>query len=92
MVAVPFLACEFGWLVAEVGRQPWTVNEILPTWLSASTHSVGYMVFSLAGFILLYTAFAIVEVYLMLLFIRKGPEEHGAGPPVAAGGRTLAAH
>lgn len=95
MVPVPFLACEFGWLVAEVGRQPWTVNEMLPTWLSASTHSVGYMVFSLSGFILLYTAFAIVEIYLMLLFIRKGPEEHGAGQAAAIGlpsaGRKLAA-
>ncbi len=77
MIPVPFLACEFGWLVAEVGRQPWTVYEMLPTWLSASTHSVSYMVFSLCGFILLYTAFAIVEVYLMVHFIRKGPEEHG---------------
>src|SRR5690625_5668297 len=37
MIPVPFLACEMGWLVAEMGRQPWTVFEILPTWLSAST-------------------------------------------------------
>src|SRR5690625_6449069 len=43
MIPVPFLACEMGWLVAEMGRQPWTVFEILPTWLSASTHSVTYM-------------------------------------------------
>lgn len=67
---------------------------MLPTWLSASTHSVAYMVFSLSGFILLYTAFAIVEVYLMLLFIRKGPEEHGAAVPVPAvgpAGHALAA-
>lgn len=95
MVPVPFLACEFGWLVAEVGRQPWTVNEMLPTWLSASTHSVDYMVFSLSGFILLYTAFAIVEVYLMLLFIRRGPEEHGSSPHAAGQSsidRKLAAH
>lgn len=77
MIPVPFLACEFGWLVAEVGRQPWTVYEMLPTWLSASTHSVSYMVFSLSGFILFYTVFAIVEVYLMVHFVRKGPEEHG---------------
>jgi cytochrome d ubiquinol oxidase subunit I len=84
MIAAPFLTCEFGWLVAEVGRQPWTVNEMLPTWLSVSTHSVPYMVFSLGGFLLLYTAFAIVEVYLMLHFIRRGPEEHGTGHEAAA--------
>jgi len=77
MIPVPFLACEGGWLVAEVGRQPWSVYEMLPTWLSASTHSETYMIFSLSGFILLYTVFAIIEIFLMLHFIRKGPEEHG---------------
>jgi len=76
MIPVPFLACEFGWLVAEVGRQPWTVNEMLPTWLSVSTHSAPYMVFSLLGFILIYTIFAAVEVFLMVHFIRKGPDDH----------------
>jgi cytochrome d ubiquinol oxidase subunit I len=75
MIAVPFLACEAGWLVAEVGRQPWTVYETLPTWLSVSTHSEAYMIFSLSGFILLYTIFAIIEMFLMLHFIRKGPDE-----------------
>ena len=92
MVPVPFLACEFGWLVAEVGRQPWTVNEMLPTWLSASTHSAAYMVFSLTGFILLYTAFAVVEVFLMLHFIRKGPEEHRTESEADPAHRAAAAH
>ncbi len=78
MIPVPFLAAEMGWVVAEVGRQPWTVYEVLPTWLSASTHSVQYMIFSLAGFMILYTIFAIIEVVLMVHFIRKGPEDHGA--------------
>ena len=75
MIPIPFLACEAGWLVAEVGRQPWTVYEVLPTWLSASTHSVPYMIASLSGFLVLYTIFAIIEVALMLHFIRKGPED-----------------
>lgn len=75
MIPVPFIACEMGWLVAEMGRQPWTVFEILPTWLSVSTHSVTYMVVSLTGFVLLYTAFAIVEMYLMVRSVKKGPAE-----------------
>ena len=75
MIPVPFLACEMGWIVAEMGRQPWTVFEILPTWLSVSTHSVTYMVVSLTGFVLLYTVFAIVEMYLMVRSVKKGPEE-----------------
>ncbi|HDU8656023.1 TPA: cytochrome ubiquinol oxidase subunit I [Morganella morganii subsp. morganii] len=79
MIPVPFIACEMGWLVAEIGRQPWTVYEILPTWLSVSTHSVTSMSVSLAGFFILYTAFAIVEIYLMLHFIKKGPEQSASG-------------
>jgi cytochrome d ubiquinol oxidase subunit I len=78
MIPVPFLACELGWLVAELGRQPWTVYGVLPTWLSASTHSVAYMIFSLIGFVGLYTVFMIAEMYLMLRAIRNGPDEpHG---------------
>ena len=73
-IPVPYIACEAGWLVAEMGRQPWTVYGVLPTWMSASTQSVGYMVFSLAGFVLIYSAFIAVEAYLMIKFIRKGPD------------------
>ncbi len=79
MIPVPFLANETGWLVAELGRQPWTVFGVLPTWMSASTHSVGYMVFSLAGFVLLYSIFIAVEMALMVRAIRQGPDEPGSG-------------
>ncbi|HMA32642.1 MAG TPA: cytochrome ubiquinol oxidase subunit I, partial [Casimicrobiaceae bacterium] len=78
-IPVPFIACEMGWLVAEIGRQPWTVYQVLPTWMSASTHSVAYMVFSLAGFIVLYSIFIAIEMYLMVRAIREGPDDHGAG-------------
>ena len=77
MIPVPFLAAEMGWLVAEIGRQPWTVFGMLPTWMSASTHSVGYMIFSLVGFVGLYSIFIAVEMYLMVKAIKQGPEEHG---------------
>jgi len=90
MIPIPFLACEFGWVTAEVGRQPWTVFGLLPTWMSASSHTVGYMAFSLVGFVLLYTVFIAVEMYLMVRAIRKGPEHQvfdedaGADPDLAA--------
>jgi cytochrome d ubiquinol oxidase subunit I len=85
MIPAGFLACEFGWLTAEMGRQPWSVFETLPTWLSASTHSVSYMVFSLIGFVSLYSIFIVVEMYLMFKFARKGPDEHGTGGGSLAG-------
>ncbi|MGH8111297.1 MAG: cytochrome ubiquinol oxidase subunit I [Rhodanobacteraceae bacterium] len=77
MPLAPWFSVELGWLTAEMGRQPWTVFGILPTWLSASTHSVAYMIFSLAGFVLLYSIFAVIEVYLMRRAIREGPAGHG---------------
>jgi len=80
MIPIPFLANEAGWLVAEMGRQPWTVFGMLPTWMSASTHGVAYMAFSLAGFVLLYGIFVVVEMYLMVRAIRQGPD----GPDVEA--------
>ena len=80
MIPVPFVACEMGWLTAEIGRQPWTVYGILPTWMSASSHSVAYMIFSLTGFVLLYSIFIAIEMFLMVKFIRKGPDEGGHDP------------
>jgi cytochrome d ubiquinol oxidase subunit I len=70
---VPWIAAELGWFVAEYGRQPWTIYGVLPTFFSASTLSVGSLYGSLAGFIGLYTALAVVEVYLMLKYARQGP-------------------
>ena len=96
MIPVPFIANEFGWLTAEIGRQPWTVYGLLPTWMSASSHSVGYMVFSLIGFVALYTVFIVIEMFLMVKFIKKGPHDHAEpGPastlrPALAGGRASA--
>jgi cytochrome d ubiquinol oxidase subunit I len=75
LLPVPFLACELGWLTAELGRQPWTVYEKLPTWISASTHTAGYLIFSLTGFTLIYLLFIIIEMFLMVKFVRKGPDD-----------------
>ncbi len=94
MIPVPFLANEAGWLVAELGRQPWTVFGVLPTWMSASTHSVTYMAFSLIGFVGLYSIFIVVELYLLVRAIRLGPAEPrptlaGHAVPAAAYGTKL---
>ena len=75
-IPLPFIANEAGWIVAEMGRQPWTVYGLLPTYMSASSHSVGYMVFSLIGFVSIYTIFAIIEMTLMVKSIKQGPDEH----------------
>jgi cytochrome d ubiquinol oxidase subunit I len=79
MLPAPWIACELGWVVAEYGRQPWTIYGVLPTHLSVSTLSVNSLYGSLAGFIGFYTVLLIVEVYLMQKFARQGPGSLGTG-------------
>jgi len=80
---LPWLAIEVGWYVAEGGRQPWTIDGVLPTFLSASSISASNVWLSLSGFILLYSALAVVELYLMIRTIREGPAEHAPVPAPA---------
>lgn len=71
---LPWVAAELGWVIAEYGRQPWVVHGILPTMLGSSSVNAAQVMTSLIGFILFYTVLAIVEVYLMVKYIRLGPE------------------
>ncbi len=73
MMPLPWIACETGWFVAEFGRQPWTIAEILPTFLSVSSLTELDLYLSLAGYISLYTLFLAIEMFLMLKFIKQGP-------------------
>lgn len=72
-IPIPWIACEMGWFVAEYGRQPWTIAEVLPTALSVSHLTEGEIIASMIGFCVFYTLLLIVEIYLMFHFARKGP-------------------
>jgi cytochrome d ubiquinol oxidase subunit I len=72
-IPLPWIACETGWFVAEFGRQPWTIAEVLPTFLSASSLTELDLYLSLAGYLGLYSAFLLIEMFLMLKFIKLGP-------------------
>jgi len=87
---LPWVAIELGWIVAEYGRQPWAIEGVLPTALGVSSASAGQVLTSLGGFLLFYTALAVVDVFLMLKFVRKGPDGLGIWPPMDPS--TAAAH
>ena len=86
---LPWIAIESGWFVAEFGRQPWAVGEILPTFLGTSTLTEWDLIGSLAGFVFFYSILLVVEMYLMIKFAKQGPsslhtgryhfEKHGGG-------------
>ncbi|MET3131518.1 cytochrome d ubiquinol oxidase subunit I [Oxalobacteraceae bacterium GrIS 1.11] len=78
-IPLPWVAAELGWVVAEYGRQPWTIAGILPTHLSASTLNVGNLYFSLAGFIGFYSLLLVIEMGLMIKFARLGPSSLHTG-------------
>ena len=74
-IPLPWIAAEMGWIVAEYGRQPWTVDGILPTALSVSHLSVTQLLLTIAGFALFYTVLFVVEMGLMIKYIKKGPTQ-----------------
>jgi cytochrome d ubiquinol oxidase subunit I len=70
---LPWIAIEFGWYVAESGRQPWTIDGVLPTYLSASNIAASNVWVSLGLFVAVYSTLAVIEVMLMLRAIGEGP-------------------
>ncbi len=78
-IPLPWIASELGWFVAEYGRQPWTIAEILPTHLSVSTRTTEELYMSLAGFIIFYTLLFIIEIFLMFKYARLGPSSLHTG-------------
>jgi cytochrome d ubiquinol oxidase subunit I len=72
-IPLPWISTELGWILAEVGRQPWAVEGVLPTFLGASSLTVSQLWGTIIGFTVLYGALAVVEVGLILHAIKKGP-------------------
>ncbi len=70
---LPWIAAELGWTTAEVGRQPWTIDGILPTALSVSSLPAWNVAVSIAGFVIIYSSLLVVEMFLMVRAVRKGP-------------------
>ena len=77
---LPWIAAELGWVVAEMGRQPWAIDGVLPTFLAPSSLGRTELWITLIGFTALYGALAVVEVHLMISAIRSGPFDHADDP------------
>jgi cytochrome d ubiquinol oxidase subunit I len=76
-ISFPFLANTFGWVMTEVGRQPWTVFGLMTTADSVSPNvSPGTVLLSIIIYVLIFTILACVMVYVMIHEIKKGPDVH----------------
>lgn len=71
---LPWIAAEAGWIIAEVGRQPWIIEGILPTFAGVSQVSPTHIISSLIGFVVLYTFLLVMDLILMVKYIKIGPE------------------
>lgn len=78
-IPLPWIAIESGWFVAEYGRQPWAIGEVLPTAVANSSLTAGDILFSMLLICGLYTLFLVIEMYLMFKFARLGPSSLKTG-------------
>lgn len=69
-----YIATESGWVVAEMGRQPWTIQDILPTWVAVSNIQASSVIVTFFIFLVLFTAMLITEINILCKQIKKGPE------------------
>ncbi|NLX66565.1 MAG: cytochrome ubiquinol oxidase subunit I, partial [Bacteroidales bacterium] len=73
-IPLPFIAGQTGWVVAEMGRQPWTIQDILPVQLATSAVSPGNIITTFIIFTLLFTGMLLAEATIMVKQIKKGPD------------------
>ena len=74
LVPLAYIASECGWLVAEFGRQPWTIQDMLPTWAAVSDLNAGSVALTFILFLILFTTMLAVEINILLKQIAKGPD------------------
>jgi cytochrome d ubiquinol oxidase subunit I len=93
VMPLPWIAMESGWVLAELGRQPWAVEGVLPTFLGASSLTAPQIWATIVGFTLLYGALAVVEIGLIVRTVRRGPyARHQEASAADAAATASAAH
>ena len=73
-IPLVYICGQSGWVVAEVGRQPWTIQGLLPVNVAISSLSAGAVKTTFFLFLAIFTLFLAIEIRIMIGAIRKGPE------------------
>jgi cytochrome d ubiquinol oxidase subunit I len=79
IISIPlaYLASQFGWIVTEVGRQPWVIQDLMPAIKAVSNINVGSVKLTFALFAIIFTLLLIAEIKIMLKQIKIGPKDGG---------------
>ncbi len=78
LIAMPlaWVATEAGWVVAEMGRQPWAIQDLLPVKAAVSKLAPTSVIITFTLFALLFTAMLVAELNIMKKAIKAGPDSH----------------
>lgn len=74
-VPLAYLASQAGWVVAEVGRQPWAIQDLMPVGVAASKIPSGSVSVTFFLFLALFTALLAAELSIMFRQIKTGPKD-----------------
>ena len=79
IISVPlaYLASQFGWIVTEVGRQPWVIQDLMPAITAVSNINVGSVKVTFVLFAIVFTLLLVAEIKIMLKQINNGPKDGG---------------
>jgi len=77
MIPLAYIASQAGWIVAEVGRQPWVIQDILPSVAAVSRIDSGAVQVTFFLFLIIFTTLLIAELKIMFKQIKLGPKEGG---------------
>jgi cytochrome d ubiquinol oxidase subunit I len=73
-IPLAYLASQAGWIVAEVGRQPWAIQDLLPVSAAVSRLQTGSVQLTFYLFLILFTLLLAAEIRILLKAIQKGAE------------------
>lgn len=73
MLSIPlvWICSQAGWIVAEVGRQPWVIQDLMPTGAAISANSVGAVQTTFWIFAIMFTLLLVAEISIMLRYIGR---------------------
>ncbi|HTX87990.1 MAG TPA: cytochrome ubiquinol oxidase subunit I [Bacteroidales bacterium] len=76
-IPIVYIASQAGWIVAEIGRQPWVIQDLLPTSAAVSKIETGSVVITFWLFAAIFTALLIAMLMIMIRQIKLGPKDGG---------------
>lgn len=74
MLPLGYVASEAGWIVAELGRQPWAIQDMMPTWTAVSDINSANVITTFFIFLVLFTVLLVAEISILCKQIKRGPE------------------